>query len=49
MNRMLWTLFGLMGLVMSAGAQDVPAPDPLLDAPAASATPAAPPRRVARS
>nr|WP_285961080.1 efflux RND transporter periplasmic adaptor subunit [Pseudomonas tohonis] len=49
MNRMLWTLFGLMGLAMSAGAQDVPAPDPLLDAPAASATPGSAARGVLRA
>ncbi|GAC1030740.1 hypothetical protein thsps21_15670 [Pseudomonas sp. No.21] len=49
MNRMLWTLFGLMGLAMSAGAQDLSTPDPLLDAPAASATPGSAARGVLRA
>ncbi|UXY51452.1 efflux RND transporter periplasmic adaptor subunit [Pseudomonas tohonis] len=37
MKRMLWTLLGLSGLTMGAWAQDTATPDPLLDAPAASA------------
>ncbi|MFZ6045555.1 efflux RND transporter periplasmic adaptor subunit [Pseudomonas sp. CR3202] len=49
MMRTLWTLLGLMGLVATTWAEEPPAQDPLLDAPAAQATASSDARGVLRA
>ncbi|MDH4557005.1 efflux RND transporter periplasmic adaptor subunit [Pseudomonas sp. BN417] len=50
MKRTLqWTLLGLMGLVAAAWAEEPPAPDPLLDAPAVAAPASSDARGVLRA